>query len=79
MLGVFPLIVLRIYPIVQKRININKVKVEPKYYTFTGILPINPKEESHYKKPLHMKHLIFTGVGLWIGFLVICYNIYTVW
>ena len=71
MLGVSPLAVLHIYPIVLKLINIEKVKVDSRYYPDTGIATITPKKKGHDKKPLHMKPLIFTGVGIWISFSVI--------
>ena len=72
MFGVSPLTVLHIYPIVLRRINIKGVKVYKPYYSGTvGVVSVNPKKESHYKKPLHMKPLIFTSVLICIGFLII--------
>ena len=71
MFGVSPLTVLHIYPIVLRQINIQKIKVDQSYYVDSGVVPIQPKTESHYKKPLHMKPLILTSVLICIGFLII--------
>jgi len=72
MIGVSPLTVLHIYPIVLKRIDdIKEIEVDNKFYVDSGIVPIQPKDENHYKKPLHMKPSIFTGVVIFVGCFVI--------
>ena len=71
MFGVSPLTVLHIYPIVLRRISIKEVEVSPSEYLDSGVVPITVKTESHYKKPLHMKPLIFTSALIFIGFLIV--------
>ena len=71
MFGVSPLTVLHIYPLVLRWINIKEVEVHASQYLDSGVVPIKVKTESHYKKPLHMKPLIFTNVLIWIGFLIV--------
>ena len=71
MFGVSPLTVLHIYPLVLRLINIKEVEVHASQYLDSGVVPIKVKTESHYKKPLHMKPLIFTSVLIWIGFLIV--------
>lgn len=71
MFGVSPLTVLHIYPLVLRWINIKEVEVDASEYLDSGVVPIKAKTESHYKKPLHMKPLIFTSALTWIGFLIV--------
>ena len=71
MFGVSPLTVLHIYPLTLRQINIKEVEVDKSQYLDSGVVSIRVKMENHYKKPLHMKPLIFTSVLIWIGFLIV--------
>ena len=60
------------FPIVLKRIDdVKVVEVDKQLNVDSGIVPIQLKDANHYKKPLHMKPLTFTGVGIFMGCFVI--------
>ena len=63
--------VLHIFPMVLRLLKNRKVKVDPYYYEYHGIIPIDPTNECYYKKVVHLLPLTLTGLGIYIGLLVI--------
>ena len=66
-----PFTVLHIFPIALRLLKNTEVKVNAAYYEDKGILPRDRTNKDYYKKVVHLLPLILTGIGIYIGLLVV--------
>ena len=66
-----PFTVLHIFPMVRRLLKNRVVKVNAYYYEDPGIIPLDPMKKDYYKKVVHLLPLTLTGIGIYIGLLVI--------